>query len=242
MSRLLGVACVVVLLVGCAQAAASRAAATCGLAGAPPTPLIAVKSQDDRVRVEYSVGQPVGCAPDAVLITLSSAAKPDNAAPSPTNGLIELTESFGSVELALPPLDLPPYLVRATSLTPRGRRSASATVRIGERCQGTACLENAQEKLERCLRGTAPRATCPAYLWRTRPPIPSVPLQDVTRAALEKSFSARTGTTVVCASTRVCIVGDARFAVSGFQQRPGCWVAESGLNRYHACVDWEWNR
>ena len=102
MSRLLGVALVAVAVVVCAQALSStsaRATGTCGPAGAPPIPRVDAVRDGGRIRVEYTVARPAGCMPDAVLITVRSAAKPENVAPSPTNGLIRLTGSEGTVQL-----------------------------------------------------------------------------------------------------------------------------------------------
>jgi hypothetical protein len=287
MSRLLAGACAVVLLVGCAKAISSfsdQASAgrpqslaptrACGAAGTPPVPLVRATREDDQIRVEYELlARPAGCAADAVLITANSVAQVRNVAPSPTNGLIRLSGTEGTVELQLPPLDLPPYEVRAATLTPAGARSATTKVRIPEsgdyclrRADATTCIRRAELKLERCLRGEAPRQACPAQVWRTRPPVPYEPVQDITRAGLERSFTSLLSSTaygdavldaLYCPSTRECVVtwrGDkgtfsARFDVSGYQQRPGCWIAErklrlSDLLPHHlrACVDWEWNR
>lgn len=250
MSRLLVALCAVALLVGCAKAFSSalsseaQATPACGAAGTPPAPLVRADREDYRVLVEYDVARPAGCVPDAVLITVRSVGKPDNVGPSSTNGLIRLVANEGTVELDLPPLDLPPYEIRATSLTPRGRRSATTTLRIpdsGDACRGERCLQRAREKFERCLRGEAPRQACPAYAWRMRPPVPYEPVQEVTRPALEKSFTLLVGAPVSCTSTSECVVNGVTFAVSGYRQRPGCWTAENGLNRYRGCVDWEWN-
>ena len=266
MSRLVLVACVVVLVVGCAQAISSTSAGstpTCGSRGAPPAPRIDAVRDGHRVRVEYSVQRPAGCVADAVQIAVSSVAHPGNVGPSTTNGLIRLTDSNGTVELDLPPLDLPPYEVRATSLTPRGRRSAVTALRLphrGNQCLGEMCLERAREKLERCLRGQAARKTCPAYVWRTRPPVPYEAVRGVTRDALQKSFtslirSTGQGESVHCSSNRECVVTwqsdegrfSAPFQVSGYRERAGCWVAERELRlddlfpaRLRGCVDWEW--
>ena len=288
MSRLLVGACAVVLLVGCAHAissaVSSRGAAgqsqsipatrTCGRHQAPPVPLVQATRRGDRIRVEYDLlARPVACAPDAVLITANSVAKVGNVAPSPTNGLIRVTGTEGTVELELPPLDLPPYEVRAATLTPAGARSATTKVRVpesGDYClrsvAAPVCIRRAELKLERCLRGEASRGECPGYLWRTRPPVPYDPVQGVTRAGLESSFTSLLRSTeygdaaldeVYCASTRECVVtwqGDegtfsARFDVSGHAQRAGCWIAERKLrlsdrlpHQLRACVDWEWSR
>jgi hypothetical protein len=247
MNRLLVVVCAAALLVGCAKvfssALASEAQATppCGAAGTPPAPLVRADREGYRVLVEYDVARPAGCAPDAVVITVRSAAKPENVGPSTTNGLIRLSAGEGRVELDLPPLDLPPYEVQATSLTPRGRRSATTTVRLGDPCRGERCVERAQEKLERCMRGIALREACPAYVWRTRPAVPYEPVEGVTRESLERSFTTLAGTPVVCASTRECVIDGMTFAVSGYHQRPGCWIAEHRLLRHRACVDWKWS-
>jgi hypothetical protein len=287
MSRLLAAACVVILVVGCAKALSSfsdEASAgqsqsleptrTCGSARTPPVPLVQATRRGDRIRVEYDLlARPVACAPDAVLITANSVAKVGNVAPSPTNGLIRLTGTGGTVELELPPLDLPPYEVRAATLTPAGARSATTKVRVpesGDYCLGrmaiTTCIRRAELKLERCLRGEASRRECPGYVWRTRPRVPQEPVQGVTRAGLERSFTSLLSSTeygdaaldgVYCASTRECVVtwqGDegtfsARFDVSGYRQRGGCWIAERNLrlsdllpHHLRGCVDWEWNR
>jgi hypothetical protein len=287
MSRLLAAACVVALLVGCAKAFSSfseEASAgqpqslaptrTCGAARTPPVPLVQATRRGNRIRVDYDLlARPAACAPDAVVITANSVAKVRNVAPSPTNGLIRLTGTEGTVELELPPLDLPPYEVRAATMTPAGARSATTKVRVSEsgdyclrRVPAATCIRRAELKLERCLRGEASRRECPGYVWRTRPPVPYEPVQGVTRAGLERSFTSLLSSTeygeaaldaVYCASTRECVVtwhGDegtfsARFDVSGHQQRAGCWVAErklrlSDLLPHHlrACVDWEWNR
>jgi hypothetical protein len=287
MSRLLAGAGAVLLLVGCAKALSSfseEASAgqpqslaptrTCGAARTPPVPLVRATREDDRIRVEYELlSRPAGCAADAVLITANSVAKVSNVAPSPTNGLVRLTGREGAVELHLPPLDLPPYEVRAASLTPAGARSATTKVRVPEsgdyclsRLEPATCIRRAEEKYERCLRGAAPRQACPAYVWRTRPPVPYEPVQGVTRAGLERSFTSLLSSTshggatveaVYCSSGRECVVTwqddggsfSARFDVSGYQQRAGCWIAERRLrlsdpmpNRLRACVDWEWNR
>jgi hypothetical protein len=287
MRRLFAAACVVTLLVACAkafsifsdeasagQSQSLEATRTCGTARTPPVPLVQATRHGDGIRVEYDLlARPAACAPDAVLITANSVAKVGNVAPSPTNGLIRLTGTEGAVELELPPLDLPPYEVRAATLTPAGARSATTKVRVpesGDYClrklDAAACIRRAEEKYERCLRGAAPRQACPASVWRTRPPVPYEPVQGVTRAGLERSFTSLLSSTeygdaaldgVYCASTRECVVtwkGDggtfsARFDVSGHQQRAGCWIAErklrlSDLLPHHlrACVDWEWNR
>jgi hypothetical protein len=279
MRRLLAAACVVSLLVGCAKVFSSfseeasagqsqtlEATRACGPAGAPPVPLVRATQRGDRIR-------PAACRPDAVVITANSVAKVGNVAPSPTNGLIRLTRMEGTVELELPPLDLPPYEVRAATLTPAGARSATTKVRVPEsgdyclrRVATATCIRRAELKLERCLRGEGSRRGCPGYVWKTRPPVPYEPVQGVSRAGLERSFTSLLSSTeyggaaldtVYCASTRRCVVtwqGDegifsARFDVSGHHQRPGCWVAErklrlSDLLPHHlrACVDWEWNR
>jgi hypothetical protein len=263
MSRLLLLACFVALVVGCAQAisaTSSHAGETCGARGAPPAPSNDAVQDGHRVRVEYSVPQPAGCVADAVQIAVSSVGHPDNVGPSTTNGLIRLTDSEGSVELDLPPLDLPPYEVRATSVTPRGRRSATTTVRFGDRCGGERCAQRAQEKLERCMRGEAARKACPAYVWRTRPPIPYEAVRGVTREALQKSFTALVrstgqGDSVQCSSNRECVVTwqsdegqfSALFQVGGYHERAGCWVAVRTFRlddpspvRLRGCVDWEW--
>jgi hypothetical protein len=287
MSRLLAAACVVTLLIGCAKALSSfsdeasagqsqalEPSRTCGSARTPPVPLVQATRHGDRIRVEYDLlARPVACAPDAVLITANSVAKVANVAPSPTNGLIRLTGTEGTVELELPPLDLPPYEVRAATLTPAGARSATTKVRVSDRgdyclrrTPATTCIRRAELKLERCLRGEGARRECPGYVWRTRPPVPHEPVQGVTRAGLERSFTSLLSSTeygdaaldaVYCASTRECVVtwqGDegafsARFDVSGYRQRAGCWIAERNLrlsdplpHHLRACVDWEWNR
>src|SRR5918995_6045909 len=111
MSRLLLLACFVALVVGCAHAisaTSSHAGATCGERGAPPAPRIDAVLNGHRVRVEYSVRRPAGCVADAVQIAVSSVEHPDNVGPSTTNGLIRLNGSNRTVELDLPPLDLPP--------------------------------------------------------------------------------------------------------------------------------------
>jgi hypothetical protein len=247
MRRLLVVLCAAALLVGCAKAFSSvlssdaQATPTCGAAGAPPAPHIRADREGHRVVVEYDVARPAGCAADAVVITVRSVDKPDNVGPSTTNGLIRLAGDEGSVELDLPPLDLPPYEVRATNLTPRGRRSVTTTVRFGDRCGREGCAQRAQEKLERCMRGIAPREACPAYVWRTRPAVPYEPVQGVTREALEESFTALVARPVFCSSTRECVVDGVTFAVSGYHQREGCWIAEHRLLRHRACVDWQWD-
>jgi hypothetical protein len=267
MSRLLLLACFVAVVVACAHAisaTSSQAGATCGERGAPPAPRIDAVLDGQRVRVEYSVRRPAGCVADAVLITVRSVHKPDNVGPSTTNGLIRLNGSEGSVELDVPPLDLPPYEVRATSLTPRGRRSPVTTERMpqsADQCRGESCLQRAREKLERCLRGEAARKACPAYVWRTRPPVPYEPVQGVTPGSLEESFTlvlrSGQGGSVSCSSTHECVVtwhieGEplvARFEMTGYRQRAGCWVAERTLRlddlspvRLRGCVDWDWNQ
>lgn len=284
MSRLLAAAGVVTLLVGCAKALSSfsdeasagqsqslRPTRTCGAARTPPVPLVQATRHGDRIRVDYDLlARPVACAPDAVLITANSVAKVGNVAPSPTNGLIRLTGTEGTVELELPPLDLPPYEVRAATLTPTGARSATTKVRVSEpgdyclrRAAAATCIRRAELKLERCLRGEASRHECPGYVWRTRPAVPFEPVRGVTRAALERSFAALLGSTdagfesVYCPSTRECVVTwqdddggfSARFEVSGHERRAGCWIASRQLRlgdlmpaHQRACVDWEWNR
>jgi hypothetical protein len=275
-----------VLLVGCAKALSSfsdEASAgqaqslaptrTCGAARTPPVPLVRATREEDRIRVEYELlARPAGCAADAVLITANSVAKVGNVAPSPTNGLFRLAGAEGTVELQLPPLDLPPYEVRAATLTPAGARSATTKVRIpetGDYClrslDAATCIRRAEEKYVRCLRGEMSRRDCPAYVWRTRPPVPYEPVQGVTRTELQRSFTSLLSSTeygeaaldaVYCASTRQCVVtwqGDngtfsARFDVSGYRERAGCWIAERKLrvsdplpHHLRACVDWEWN-
>ena len=266
MSRLLLLACVVALAVGCAQAISSRSAGarmTCGARGAPPAPSIDAVRDGHRVRVDYSVRRPAGCVADAVQIAVSSVEHPSNVGPSSTNGLIQLTGPSGTVELDLPPLDLPPYEVRATSLAPRGRRSAVTAFPLphrGNQCRGERCLERAREKLQRCMRGQAARRACPAYVWRTRPPVPYEAVRGVTRDALQKSFtsllqSTGQGGSVHCSSNRECLVTwqsdegafSALFQVGGYRERAGCWVAARELRlddllpaRLRGCVDWEW--
>jgi hypothetical protein len=243
MSRLLVVACAVVLLVGL-SANRSDAEPACGARGTPPAPNIEAVRDGHRVQVDYSLDRPAGCLADAVHIAVSSVEHPRNVGPSATNGLVCLTGSNGSLELDLPPLELPPYEVRATSLTPRGRRSAVTVLRLpstAEQCRGDTCLQQAQDKLERCIRGLARRRDCRAYVWRTRPPLPYEPVRGVTREALERSFTTLLGTRVACASTSECAVEGEIFMVSGYRERAKCWRAEHRLDRYRGCVDWNWN-
>jgi hypothetical protein len=123
-------------------------------------------------------------------------------------------------------------------------------------------VQRAREKLERCMRGEAAREACPAYVWRTRPPVPYEAVRGVTREALEKSFTSlvhRTGQgdSVHCSSNRECVVTwqsdegqfSALFQVGGYRERAGCWVAVRAFRlddpspiRLRGCVDWEWNR
>jgi hypothetical protein len=295
-TRALVAASAVLLLVGCAKAfssafsddapAAPTQSLTCGPGGAPPVPLIRASRDGDRIWVEYEVlARPTACRPDAIRVIANSVDKLDNIAPSTSNGLVRLTRMKGTVELKLPPLDLPPYEARAATVTPTGRRSATTTVRIpesGDYCRRTAsasvCIARAQAKFMRCLRGDAPRSVCPDYVWRARPLIPYEPLQGVTHAALERSFELLARKTehggatfelVLCSSLRECVVTwrgyggifRARFEVSGYGQRPGCWIAErravlaespppDGMvplrhliaDRQSACVHWEWDR
>jgi hypothetical protein len=126
----------------------------------------------------------------------------------------------------------------------------------------------------RCLRGNAPRAECPDYVWRARPLIPYEPLRGVTRVGLTRSFAFmahRAGgdprfDSIICRSIRSCVatwrgngkVFRVRYAVSGYGQRPGCWIAERRAilketapdhpnvtplryvisDRHSGCVDW----
>jgi hypothetical protein len=274
-TRLLLAAGVVALLVGCAQALSSAfsgdpapaqsrpATRACGAGGTPPVPLIRAHRADDRIVVEYEVlARPAACRPDAIRISANSVDKRDNIAPSASNGLVRLKGTTGTVELELPPLDLPPYVAHAVTLTPSGRSSRATTVRIPERgdycrqsASATVCIERAQVKFTRCLRGEAPRRACPAQVWRTLPPVRYEPLRGATRAELEESFASLLRSTehdlesVACSSTRECVVTRrhddglvrATFVVSGYRQRPGCWTAEQALLRYRACVYWQWN-
>jgi hypothetical protein len=234
--------------------------------------------------VEYKLlARPEACNPDAILVTVNSVDKLDNIGPSASNGLIRLSGAEGTVELELPPLDLPPYEARASTLTSKGVRSQTTAVRVPEsggycrRTQSAAtCIGRAQVKFERCLRGKAPRAKCPDYVWRARPLIPYEPLRGITRAALQRSFAhlgratehgGATFESVHCTSVRDCVVtwrgyGEvfrASFEISGYRQRPGCWIAErraviaespppAGMvplrnllaDRQSACVHWTW--
>ena len=207
------------------------------------------------------LASPARCRPDAIRISANSVDKLDNVAPSASNGLVRLKGTKGTVELGLPPLDLPPYEAHAATLTPSGRSSKVTTVRIpesGEYCRRSAgaavCIERAHAKYLRCVRGEAPRQTCPAHVWRTLPPVPYEPVQGASRAELEESFASLLRSTepdfesVRCSSTRECVVRRrddglvrAIFVVTGYRQRPGCWIAEEGLRRYHACIYWKWN-
>jgi hypothetical protein len=217
----------------------------------PPVPWIRARRTSGRIRVEYKVlARPPACKPVAIHVTANSVDKLDNIAPAEGGGgPIPLTEDEGVVELSAPPLDLPPYEARASTLTTEGRRSETTTVPIpeaGDYCRrshsAASCTERAQAAFMRCLRGQSPRSACPDYVWNARPLIPYVPLEGVSRAALERSFTSlatRAGANppfeaVSCPSTRQCVavwrsyekVFRARYAISGYGQRPGCWIAE----------------
>jgi hypothetical protein len=251
----------------------------CGRLQTPPVPLLSATRVGARIRVEYELlARPKVCDPDAIVVTVSSVDKPDNVGPSASNGLVRLDGAKGVVQLKLPPLDLPPYEAQASTLTSGGARSETTSVRVPERgsyCRQTesaaTCIERAQAKYERCARGEAPRATCPDYVWRSRPSIPYEPLRGVTRDTLEESFAHLAGATehggarfesVECSSVRDCVVTwrgvdgvfRARFEVSGHRQRAGCWIAERReilagtarlrhllADRQSACVHWKWN-
>jgi hypothetical protein len=262
------------------RAVSAPATRTCGQADSPPVPLIRARVRDDRVRIEYELlARPDGCEPVAIHVTANSVDKLDNIAPaSGGGGPIRLNGDKGVVVLKLPPLDLPPYEARASTYAKSGARSETTTVPVpvtGDYCRrkasAAACIRRARAKFMRCLRGQAPRAACPDYVWNARPLIPYEPLRGVTRAGLERSFAfmaARGGAefvSVQCSSLRYCIatwrsywgILRARYEVSGYGSRTGCWIAERRAileeaeppehvaplshvvsDRQSACVDW----
>ena len=218
----------------------------------PPVPLIRARRLADRIRIDYQVlARPISCLPVEIIVTANSVDKLGNMAPGEgAGGGRLLLRGRGTVDLKLPPLDLPPYEARAATRTRSGVMSKVTTVPVqesGNYCRQTAsaevCIEGAQRKFERCVRGEAARAACPDYVWRSRPRIPVEPLSAVTLAGLERSFAVRaqlgdTGAvafqTVVCTRDWSCTatwsgqlgVLRARYVASGYGQRPGCWIAE----------------
>jgi hypothetical protein len=263
----------VAVLTGCGGTTFGSASCT------PPAPTIEPRRTHDRILVEYQVDRSRGCEPWAIHITAHSVDKLDNIAPGKgSGGPIPLKDDDGVVELKLPPLDLPPYEALGSTVMKNGRRSETVTVRVpetGNYCRRTrsaaVCIRRAQAKFMRCLRGNAPRAACPDYVWNARPLIPYVPLRGVTRQRLERSFAltGRRGgsyfVSVRCASTRWCVgtwraywgTLRARYEVSAWEQRDGCWIAERRAiledapppqhvaplrhvisDRQHGCVFW----
>lgn len=244
MERLRRVLCVVAALVlpGCGSS---------DIAGSelciPAAPQIEARQTTDRIHIEYEVPES-DCRPAAIQVTAHSVDKLDNIAPRPgSGGPVELSGKTGVVELKLPPLDLPPYEALASTMTTRGRRSATTKVPVPlstDYCRRTrsaaTCIARAQAKFMRCLRGTAPRDECPDYVWNARPLIPYEPLRGVTRVGLERSFEfmARRGgaefVSVECPSLRQCVatwraywgILRSRYAVSGYGSRAGCWIGE----------------
>jgi hypothetical protein len=238
-------ACVFAALV--ATGCGSSSMTACGPGGTPPTPRIRAHLQGGRIRIDYEVpARPADCRPVAILVTAHSVDKLDNIAPgSGAGGPIRLEGDSGRIVLKVPPLDLPPYEALASTYTDRGRRSPVTKVRIpqsGDYCRRSAsaefCIAQAQTEFERCVRGELPRNRCVDWIWRTRPPIPYEPLVGVTRAGLEKSFAYTEERvrrdpplrSVVCRGLRMCVATwrgfRARYEVSGYGQREGCWIAE----------------
>lgn len=276
MIRFVVVALAVAVLAGCGatdQSLPQTGACT------PPTPVIKPRRTSDRIRIEYEVPSGSRCKPDAIHITANSVDNLDNIAPAKGGGgPVRLTGDDGVVDLKLPPLDLPPYEAKASTVTRVGRRSATTVVRVsesGDYCRRTqsagVCIRRAQGKFMRCLRGTAPRNKCPDYVWNAKPLILYEPIRGVTLAGLERSFAyvARRGgaefVSVQCSSKRWCVatwraywgIFRARYEVSGYGSRSGCWIAERRAileeapppehvaplrhvvsDRQSACVDW----
>jgi hypothetical protein len=269
------VAACALLLAGCGGS--SFEAGTC----APSTPRIDAHRTHERIVVAYELRKG-GCDPWAIHVTAHSVDKLDNIAPGKgAGGPVPLRGERGTIELKLPPLDLPPYEALASTVTRTGRRSETVKVRIpesGDYCRRSQsagiCIARAQAKFMRCLRGAAPRSACPDYVWNARPLIRYEPTRGVTRSGLERSFAymaERAGSnpplaSVSCGSLRWCVatwrgpgrVFRARYEISGYGQRDGCWIGERRAilretrpryeheaplrhvisERTSACVDW----
>ena len=229
------------------------ATATCGRDGTPPVPRIRARLHGERIRVEYEVlARPDDCRPVAIHVTAHSVVKLGNIAPGKgAGGPVPLDGDSGVIVLKVPPLDLPPYEALASTNTARGLRSDTTYVPVpqrGDYCRrhssASVCIARAQAAFMKCLRGQLPRSRCVGWIWNTRPLIPYEPLVGVTEKTLERSFvyvSGRIGgdppfKSLSCTGLRMCVatwqgghpakVFRARYEVSSYGQRSGCWIAE----------------
>lgn len=146
----------------------------------PPVPLIRVTRSRWTAVVEYEIlGSPAECTPAGVRISVNSVDEPSNT--STANGGRLVMRKAGRLEFPLPPLDLPPFEIRATSYTASGIPSPTTTIPVPDdspRCLDANsladCLRLAETELEACLAGTARQAQCSPYHFRAHPPDPDL--------------------------------------------------------------------
>jgi hypothetical protein len=150
-----------------------------------------------------------------------------------------------------PILDLPPYIVFASSSGTRGERSPVARYPIpekGDYClrhrPADRCKREAQALAKRCARAQVPRVRCADWAYGSSRPYPATPVRGATVAAVRDNLRAVLRSqlyngvrlaNLTCTRVLVCLATylrrpvegrmRVRYALSGYHQKPGCWFA-----------------